>query len=295
MPVSPPADVRLAIVGPGSLGLALAAFSAERGLDVQLVGRDAVHAEAGLARIRSRWARQEARTRMPGAEPQANRERLHAAASLEAALQGADIVLEAVAESFEAKAAVWSRIAKAARPEALLLTGSSSLPLRELRARGGVPVPILGFHLFLPLERMDALELVVEEGTARDQIARAEALALRLGRRIFRVEDGPGYAASRMALAQGLEAMRLLERGVASAEHLDGLMVHGYGHPVGPLELSDRIGLDLRLAIAEGLFEATGNPAYEPPPALVQRVRAGQHGRKSGEGFYVWDREGRRR
>lgn len=294
-PVSRPGVGTLAIVGPGRLGLGLAAFAARRGLEVRLAGRNAAHADAGLARIQASWAHRAAGGPPPAPDHPAADLRLRATPSVEAALDGADCVLEAVAESQAVKAPVWSRIARAAATDTLLLTGSSSLPLRELRERSGVPRPILGFHLFLPLERMDALELVVEAGTPKALVDRAEALAERLGRRIFRVEDGPGYAASRMALAQGLEAMRLLDRGVASAEHLDGLMVHGYGHPVGPLELSDRIGLDLRLAIAEGLFETTGDHAYAPPQALVQRVQAGRLGRKSGEGFYRWDPEGRRR
>lgn len=214
--------------------------------------------------------------------------------TVEEALDGARAVLEALPESLQEKRTIWKRIAGAASRDALLLSGSSSLPVSAIR-KGILDGPrLLGFHLFLPLHRMAALELVAEPDTDSTLVDRAEALGSFLGRRCFRVLDGPGYAASRMALAQGLEAMRLLERGVAGVGELDGLMVHGYGHPVGPLDLSDRIGLDLRLAIAAGLHAATGSPAFEPPRILEDLVAAGSLGRKSGRGFYEWDAEGKR-
>jgi 3-hydroxybutyryl-CoA dehydrogenase len=152
--------------------------------------------------------------------------------------------------------------------------------------------PLLGFHLFLPLERMQVVELVSGPEPDPALLGRAGQLAERLGRRVVQVRDGQGYAASRMALAQGLEAMRILESGAACAEDLDTLMVMGYGHPVGPLELSDRIGLDLRLAIARGIFEESSHPAFRPPPILESLVEQGHLGVKTGQGFHPWPRPG---
>ena len=268
----------LAVLGPGALGLALAGLAAERGLEVRLAGRDRDHADRGLERIRAAWEKRGvASVRGP-----------RACGTLEEALDGAATILEALPESLEGKRTLWRRITAIAPAEALLLSGSSSLPVSAIRAGILAEPRLLGFHLFLPVHRMAALELVAEPDADPGLLDRAEALGSQLGRRCFRVLDGPGYAASRMALAQGLEAMRLLERGVAGARELDGLMVHGYGHPVGPLELSDRIGLDLRLSIAEGLYAATGSPAYEPPRILRELVAAGRLGRKTGQGVYTY-------
>ena len=151
----------------------------------------------------------------------------------------------------------------------------------------------MAFHLFLPVGRMSVVELVAPEPVPPKDRAGAAALASSLGLKLVQVQDGPGYAAARMGLAQGLEAMRLLEAGAATAEDLDALMVLGYGHPVGPLELSDRIGLDLRLAIADRLFTETGDARFSPPGILRKKVMAGSHGRKAGRGFYTWDEDGK--
>jgi 3-hydroxybutyryl-CoA dehydrogenase len=294
MPERPLPDLRMAILGPGILGLSLAAFAAERGVDVRLVGRNPQHAADAVGIVKARWGRHLDTGRLTPAAIAAATCRLHACASLEEALDGATIAFEALPEDLGTKQLHWARIGAAAAPTALLLTGTSSIPLDLLGRGTGLESRLIGFHLFLPLERMDALELVTGDATDPGALARAEALGALLGRRIFRVRAGAGFAASRMALAQGLEAMRLLERGAASAVDLDGLMVHGYGHPVGPLELSDRIGLDLRLSIARGLHGESGHSAFEPPAILTRLVGEGRLGRKSGRGFYSWDAKGRR-
>ena len=213
---------------------------------------------------------------------------IQACGNPEDALEGAQTVLEALPESLALKAGLWARIGPSAAPGALLLTGSSSISLASIRKAAQLSRPLLGFHLFLPLERMQVVELVSEPEVHAEDLARAEDLAKCLDKRAVRVQDGPGYAASRMALAQGLEAMRLLETGVAAAGDLDALMVQGYGHPVGPLELSDRIGLDLRLAIAEGIHREEGDPRFQPPAILRRLVAEGRLGRKSGQGFHSW-------
>jgi 3-hydroxybutyryl-CoA dehydrogenase len=141
---------------------------------------------------------------------------------------------------------------------------------------------------------MAVVEMAVPRGTSPVWVDRARALGLSLQKRVVVVRDQPGFAAARMALAQGLEAMRLLEAGVASAEDLDALMTLGYGHPVGPLELSDRVGLDLRLRIAERLM-ASGADRFQPPPLLKTKVEEGATGLKAGRGLYAWTPEGRRK
>jgi 3-hydroxybutyryl-CoA dehydrogenase len=142
------------------------------------------------------------------------------------------------------------------------------------------------------MDRMGIVEVAVPEQARPVDLQAAEVLASTLRKRVVRVRDQAGFAASRMALAQGLEAMRLLEAGAATRDDLDALMASGYGHPMGPLELSDRIGLDLRLAIAERIHREGGQAAFEPPAILRRLVAEGFTGRSVGHGFYRWDDQG---
>ncbi|MFN8010085.1 MAG: 3-hydroxyacyl-CoA dehydrogenase family protein [Holophagaceae bacterium] len=285
------AACRLVVAGPGAYGRSLAAWAARCGLDVRLLGRDRAHGEAGLRRIQSDWDRDVARGRLPAAQREEAEARLSAASSLAEALEGADAVLEALPEDLLAKAGFWRSLGDW---PGLRLSGSSSIPMAAQAEKAGSGEAPLGFHGFVPVERMDVLELAVPEGAREERVAAAEDLAARLGRTVVRVRDQDGFAATRMALAQGLEAMRLLESGAADRDGIDRLMARGYGHPAGPLELSDRIGLDLRLAIARRLHAATGSPAFAPPAILARLVAEGRTGRAAGAGFYAWDPEGRK-
>lgn len=282
----------LTIIGPGVLGRSLAGWAALQGFEVRLVGRDLPHASLGKEKVEKEWLKAVTRGRLTQEELEASSARLTAHPTWSSALDGAEILLEALPENIEIKAQAWKTLHSTASDQTLRLTGSSSLPIATLAKAAGIDSGLLGFHLFVPVNRMHLVELVIPEGTAKPFSMRAEKLGTELGLHVVRVKDIPGYAASRMALAQGLEAMRLLEEGVASAEDIDSLMVKGYGHPMGPLALSDHIGLDLRLTIAEALFKATGNPRYEPPEVLRSKVAQGFTGRKVGRGFYRWEEKG---
>jgi 3-hydroxybutyryl-CoA dehydrogenase len=282
----------IAILGPGALGLSLARHAAERGLNVRLVGRTREHALERLQKAQARWEGLD-QGRTTG-KPPAWMDRIHASADVEKAIQGCDLFLEALPEAFALKAEAWRRLDALLAPEVLRMTGTSSLSVRNIREAAGMRHPLLGFHLFVPVHRMPIVELALEQDTPSGLRDRVLALAEGLALHPVIVKDQPGLAASRMALAQGLEAIRLLEQGVANAADLDALMVLGYGHPVGPLELSDRIGLDLRLAIAEQLHEATGDPRFEVPDLLQKLVAKGHTGRKAGQGFHAWDARGKR-
>ena len=283
----------LGILGPGVLGLSAAQAAAERGLAVRLLGRDAAHAAAGVAEVHRRWDRAVATGRMaPAAAAEAAASLVYAAFGPEA-LEGLAALLEALPEDPAPKAHVLADAAHWGDPNLLLLSGTSSLPISDLARRAELEGRLVGFHLFVPVPRMALVEMAVPPGTSAAWVARARALGVALGKRVVQVRDQPGFAASRMALAQGLEAMRLLEAGVASAEDLDALMTLGYGHPVGPLELSDRVGLDLRLRIAEGLV-ASGENRFRAPALLRTHVAAGETGTRSGQGFFAWDDQGRR-
>lgn len=269
----------LTILGPGTLGCSLARHAASRGLTVRLVGRDEAHAARALARMKARGA-DFTRATAHGLDAEA--------------FAGADALLEALPEDPDLKAAIWRDLRAKLPDHTLRLTGSSSLPVAALDSRADLDGRLMAFHLFVPVGRMGVVELVAPPAVPSADRLRAASLAAALDLRLVEVQDGPGYAAARMGLAQGLEAMRLLEQGSASAEELDALMVHGYGHPVGPLELSDRIGLDLRLAIAERLFRETGDARFEPPRILREKVAEGALGRKAGRGFFAWDADAKR-
>ena len=286
---------QLTIVGPGALGLSLAGWAAECDIQVALVGRDAAHVNSRLQKIDRRWEMAVQKGRITEKQRQKARANLHACNTWESAVDGACWVLEALPESLDVKAHAWSRL------EAILpwgvsrLTGTSSISVAAILAASGMASPLLAFHCFVPLERMSIVELVGAESVPNAALEKAHSLAARLRKRVAMVRDQAGFAAARMALSQGLEAMRLLESGVAVAEDLDALLTHGYGHPVGPLELSDRIGLDLRLTISEQIFASTGDPRFDPPAILRQLVGLGRLGAKTGAGFFEWDERGKRR
>lgn len=279
----------LTIVGPGTLGRSLAGWAALQGFEVRLAGRDLAQAETARDQVERHWRRGVEKGHLSRERVEAASSRLQPFPSGSSAVEGAEILLEALPEDLELKARAWHQLHHLASPGTLLLTGSSSLPLASLTQAAGIGTHLLGFHLFVPVDRMQLVELVIPDGVLETKIERASEFGEQLNLQVVRVKDVPGYAASRMALAQGLEAMRLLESGVASASDIDILMVKGYGHPLGPLALSDHIGLDLRLSIADGIFRATGESRFEPPPILRAMVGQGFLGRKTGRGFHLWE------
>ncbi len=286
---------QLAIIGPGTLGLSLARWAAECGLLVTLAGRDLDHVNRGLSKADRQWDVAVQKGRIRAGQRQKARARLHACDTWEAAAEGASWVLEALPESLEVKSQAWARLEPLLPAEVSRLTGTSSIPVSFIRKASVMDSPLLAFHCFVPLERMTIVELVGTESVPRAELERASGLAAHLGKRVALVQDQAGFAAARMALAQGLEAMRLLESGIATAEDLDALLTRGYGHPVGPLELSDRIGLDLRMTISEQIFSSTGDSRFEPPGILRRMVEQGRLGVKAGAGFFEWDAMGKRR
>jgi 3-hydroxybutyryl-CoA dehydrogenase len=283
----------LAILGPGTLGLSTAQWAAECGLETWLLGRNLEHAQTGVDEVHRRWDRSLSTGRLSPEARDRYLGKLRAAPFSASTLEGASALIEVLPEDPNLKIPVLTSAALWGDPDLLLLTGTSSLPISDLAVRSGSTGRLVGFHLFVPVTRMAVVEMAVPAGTAQIWVDAAKNLASALQKRVVQVRDQPGFAAARMALAQGLEAMRLLEAGVATAEDLDALMTLGYGHPIGPLELSDRVGLDLRLRIAEGLT-ASGEDRFQPPSQLRMKVDGQATGMKAGQGFYAWDAHGRR-
>ncbi len=272
----------LGILGPGVLGLSLAQWAAEQGMEVRLFGRDLSHAERGRAELARRWALLANKGKIHPDLPAILLARVQAGTPGQ--LQDCSAFLEATPEQPELKAAIWEALGRALPVDTLCLTGSSALPVGPMAQAAHLEGRLLGFHLFVPIRSMRIVELVVPPDASAPWVERAFRLSEALGLRVAKVRDGVGYAAARMSLALGLEAMRLLEEGVASAEDLDALMRLGYGHPRGPIELSDQVGLDLRMAIADRL-QATHGPRFQAPELLRQRVSQGHLGCKTGQGL----------
>ncbi|MBV9958090.1 MAG: 3-hydroxyacyl-CoA dehydrogenase family protein [Acidobacteria bacterium] len=201
----------------------------------------------------------------------------------------ADLVIEAAPERLELKQAILREVEASAQSPFIFATNTSSLSITELARAAEHPARVVGMHFFNPVHLMRLVEIVVGEATDEETVEAVLAVARRLKKEPITVRDVPGFASSRLGIALGLEAMRMVEQGVASAKDIDTAMELGYNHPMGPLRLTDVVGLDVRLHIAEYLHSTLGTENFRPPEILRRMVAAGKLGKKSGEGFYVWE------
>jgi 3-hydroxybutyryl-CoA dehydrogenase len=274
---------RAAVIGGGTMGAGIAQVLLEAGCEVTVVEADAETAERARARIADGLAR---RKGVEPAEVEARVGRLRAAAGLAGPLD-VELVVEAIPEIPAAKRDLLAAAEKVTPPGVLLASNTSSLSIAELAGALERPERFLGMHFFNPVPLSALVELVVGPGTAPEAVDDARRWVARLDKESIEVRDSPGFATSRLGVCLGLEAIRMLEEGVASAADIDQGMVLGYRHPMGPLRLTDLVGLDVRLAIAEHLA-ATLGPRFEPPVLLREKVAAGELGKKTGRGFYDW-------
>ncbi|MET7469234.1 3-hydroxyacyl-CoA dehydrogenase family protein [Micromonospora sp. NPDC005222] len=276
---------RFVVVGAGTMGLGIAYVAAGAGYAVELVEVDPARGAEALRRLGELWDRGVRRGKLTEESATANRARVTLRGGLAEVAEGADVIVEAVPERLDLKRAVL-REAESRRP-ALLGSNTSSIPITGLAAGLERPADFLGLHFFNPVWAMALLEVVVGPATAPQTTEAAVALAGRLGKDPVVVRDMPGFATSRLGVTLGLEAIRMVADEVASPADIDKAMVLGYRHPIGPLELTDLVGLDVRLDIARTLQAAYGD-RFAPPPLLVEMVAAGKLGKKSGQGFYTW-------
>lgn len=277
---------RWVVIGAGTMGLGIAYVAAGAGYDVDLVEVDSARGEAAAVRLGELWDRAVGRGRMTVEQADANRSRVTVRRALTEVSAGPEVVVEAVPERADLKRSVLCD-AENLSP-ALLASNTSSISIAELAKGLTRPDRFLGLHFFNPVWAMTLLEVVVGPGTAPQSTDAAVALAARLGKDPVVVRDLPGFATSRLGVTLGLEAIRMVADKVAEPADIDKAMVLGYRHPVGPLELTDLVGLDVRLDIARTLAAAYGE-RFTPPPLLVEMVAAGHLGKKSGQGFYRWE------
>lgn len=277
----------VAVVGAGTMGRGIAQAAATAGDTVRLRDVDeGVLEEARQAVDRGLEGAVE-HDKITAKEREAAWQRIAFTTDLAEAVDGADIVVEAVPEDLDLKRSVFREIEEAAPAGAVLATNTSSLPVGEIAAAVETPSRVVGAHFFNPVHAMDLVEVVRGEATADNVVEAVTRWARRLGKDPITVRDSPGFATSRLGVALGLEAIRMVEEDVASPKDIDKAMTLGYDHPMGPLALTDLVGLDVRLDIAEELADDLG-PRFEPPDLLREKVEAGELGRKTGEGFYTY-------
>ena len=243
--------------------------------------------DKGLAGIGKSLDKLVSKGRLEQAAADQLRERITTTTSLEEAIEGADVIVEAIPEKMSLKVETFQALGEHGKKDALLATNTSSLSVTEIAAASGAPERVVGLHFFNPVPIMKLLEIVRGLGTSDATIERAQAYGEAIGKESVVVNDWPGFATSRLGIILGCEAIRMVEQGVASPADIDKAMKLGYRHPMGPLELTDLVGLDVRLHIMEHLFAELGEQ-FRPPALLRQMVRAGKLGRKAGEGFYTY-------
>jgi 3-hydroxybutyryl-CoA dehydrogenase len=278
---------RAVILGAGTMGNGIAQVCAQAGMQVVLfdINDDAV--ATGLANIKRMLAKAVEKGKASSEDVAATMSRLSTSTDLIASCEGAQLVVEAIPEKLELKQSVMAQIESAVADDCLIASNTSSLSITKISAGMNHPQRFLGMHFFNPVPLMALLEVVVGEQTDAANCDLAVELSKRLGKEPIVVQDAPGFASSRLGVCIGLEAMRMVEDGVASAADIDKAMELGYRHPMGPLRLTDLVGLDVRLGIAEYLCEKLGD-RFAPPQILRDMVAAGKLGKKSGEGFYKW-------
>ncbi|MBT0770592.1 3-hydroxyacyl-CoA dehydrogenase family protein [Kineosporia sp. J2-2] len=273
---------RVGVYGGGRMGAGIAHVFLLAGARVTVVESDVQQVHGARARVHRSLAKAAERG-VPGVEEALGRLLV---TTDPAALAGSGLVVEAVPERLELKTQVLLTAEKHA-PGAVLATNTSSLPVGVLAAALARPERLVGLHFFNPVPVSALVEIVVADSTGAGLAARAREWVAALGRTAITVTDSPGFASSRLGVALALEAIRMLEQGVGTAEDIDTAMTLGYRHPAGPLRTTDIVGLDVRLAIAEHLAHELG-PRFEPPLLLRDLVTQGHLGRKSGRGFYAW-------
>ena len=277
------------VIGAGTMGAGIAEVLAKAGVAVNLFDVSQEIVDAGLGRIDKSLAKAVSKNKLDDASATAARDRVTPVRGYDSSAD-VDLVIEAAPENMTLKKTIFQEVGGVAL-RAILASNTSSLSLTELAAASPDPSRVIGMHFFNPPPIMPLLEIVRAEQTSEEVVTRIRNLAVRVGKDPIVVRDVAGFATSRLGIILGMEAIRMLEMGVASAEDIDKAMELGYRHPMGPLKLTDLVGLDVRLAIAEHLTKELG-AQFTPPPLLRQLVRAGKLGKKSGEGFYRWTESG---
>ena len=282
-------DIRtVAVIGAGTMGAGIAQICAQAGWETRLYDAFPEGLEKGMSSIEEFWDKGIERGKTTKEQKAEWSEKLSFWEDLSEAVSGTDLVIEAVPEVMELKQEIFRKLEKMAPPTAILATNTSGLQISEIAESTTCGDRIVGMHFFNPVPIMKLLEIVRHDGCSDGTIEVARMIGASMGKEAILVNDVPGFATSRLGVVLGNEAVRMLADGVASASDIDTAMRLGYRHPMGPLELSDLVGLDVRCDILNSLAESFGDDSYRPHDLLDKLVSEGSLGKKSGKGIYNW-------
>jgi 3-hydroxybutyryl-CoA dehydrogenase len=280
----------IAVIGAGTMGHGIAQVAAGAGYPVILRDVDRDSLARGVASIERNLEKGIKLAKLTEDDRDQTLQRIRGTTNLKDAVQ-ADLIIEAAPEKLDLKQQLLRELESLAERPFYFATNTSSLSITEIAKASQNPDRVVGMHFFNPVHVMRLLEIVVGKATAPETTAAVREVGRRMRKECIVVQDVPGFASSRLGVALGLEAMRMFEQGVASAPDIDKAMELGYNHPMGPLRLTDLVGLDVRLSIAEYLHRELGSETFRPPQILRQLVGEGKLGKKTGQGFYAWGDE----
>lgn len=280
--------MRVCVLGAGTMGQGIAQVSAMAGNSVTIRDIESSFVANGLESIEQTLEGGVEREKISPETKAATMSRLEGETDLNSAIADADLVIEAIPEDLELKQETFVEMETIADPDTVLATNTSSLSVSEITSVLDDPERALGMHFFNPVHIMDLVEIVEGEKTNGQTINFAESFVEEIDKTPITITDSPGFATSRLGVTLGVEAVRMVETGVATPHAIDNAMELGYNHPMGPLELTDVVGLDIRLDVLDYLHDELGE-RFRPPQLLKRKVRAGKLGKKTGEGFYVWE------
>jgi 3-hydroxybutyryl-CoA dehydrogenase len=277
----------IGVIGAGTMGHGIAQVAAGAGYKVLLRDVDRDSLARGIQAIERNLAKGIQLGKLTEADRDSTLQHIRGTTKLPE-VANADLIIEAAPERLELKQEILRELETHSDKAFIFATNTSSLSITELARASERPQNVVGMHFFNPVHLMRLIEIVVGKATGDDTVEIVREVSRRLRKEPIVVRDVPGFASSRLGVALGLEAMRMLEQGVASAKDIDTAMELGYNHPMGPLKLTDHVGLDIRLSIAEYLYRELGSETFQPPEILRRLVSEGKLGKKTGEGFYNW-------